>query len=127
VVLDLALTGEQAVALLAMELGIASRPPTAGEMEDLRQAVSRDAVARIEAILEVMGHRGDLAELRLKNERLVAKLRPLLLRRGPADDEVRALQAELQNVRLRLDVLEKAWELGWRREFESEILSPRSN
>jgi hypothetical protein len=40
---------------------------------------------------------------------------------------VRALQAELQNVRLRLDVLEKAWELGWRREFESEILSPRSN
>jgi hypothetical protein len=127
VVLDLALTGEQAVALLAMELGIASRPPTAAEMEDLRQAVSRDAVARIEAILEVMGHRGDLAELRLKNERLVAKLRPLLLRRGPADDEVRALQAELQNVRLRLDVLEKAWELGWRREFESEILSPRSN
>ncbi len=127
VVLDLALTGEQAVALLAMELGIASRPPTAAEMEDLRQAVSRDAIARIEAILEVMGHRGDLADLRLKNERLVAKLRPLLLRRGPADDEVRALQAELQNVRLRLDVLEKAWEQGWRREFESEILSPRSN
>jgi hypothetical protein len=127
VVLDLALTGEQAVALLAMELGIASRPPTASEMEDVRQSVSRDAIARIEAILEAMGHRGDLAELRLKNERLVAKLRPLLLRRGPADDEVRAVQAELQGVRQRLDVLEKAWELGWRREFETEILSPRSN
>ncbi len=127
VMLDIATTGEQTLALLAMDVGIAARPPTGDELVQLRRYASTDAMARLEAIMESMKTRGDLAALRLQNERLTARLRPLLLRRGPADDETAETQNELRAVRQRLEGLERAWEQGWRTEFESEILSPRSN
>jgi hypothetical protein len=127
VMLELAGTGEQTVALLAMDVGIAGRPPTAEELEQLRPVTSAHAIARLESILEAMTRGGDLAELRLQNEKLSAKVRPLLLRLGPMDPEVRALRQELAGVRQRLSALEKIWADGWRREFEAEILSARSN
>lgn len=47
---------------------------------------------------------------------------PLLRRLGPADGEVRELMKRLDEVNGKLQELELVWRLGWRREFESEIL-----
>ncbi|MBK8207838.1 MAG: hypothetical protein IPK87_13770 [Planctomycetes bacterium] len=127
VMLDLATTGEQTVALLAIDVGIAGRPPTADELAELRPVTGGDAIARLQAILEAMTEGGDLAGLRERNVRLSARLRPLLLRRGPMDAEARQLAAELQDVRRRLTALEQTWEQGWRREFQTDILSSRGN
>ncbi|MBX3460141.1 MAG: hypothetical protein KF696_09320 [Planctomycetes bacterium] len=127
VMLDLTITADQTVALLAMDVGIAGRPPTSDELEQLRPIVGRDAMARFESILEGMARGGNLADLRDNNRRLSARLRPLLLRRGPADPEVRQLSAELGSVRARLQALEQVWANGWRREFESSILAARED
>lgn len=125
VMLDLVMTGEQTVALLAMDVAIAGTPPSDADMEKLRPVVSVDSEARLEAILEGMGRNTDLAELRAGHRALEAKLRPLLLRRGPADSEVLAMFDRLQSVRGQLDQVEALWAGGWRREFEAEILGTR--
>lgn len=127
VMLDLVTTADQTIALLAMDVGIAGRPPTSDELEQLRPLVSRDAMARFESILEGMARGGNLADLREQNRRQSAKLRPMLLRRGPMDPEVRQLTLELASVRNRLAALEKVWADGWRREFEASILSARGD
>lgn len=115
-------TSSQIDALLALEVLIASRPPTAAEFEALRPLAGSRAISRIESILESMAAGGDLGELRLRNEQLSAKLRPLLLLRGPMDAEVQRLSRELHDSRRRLHALEQTWEKGWRREFEARIL-----
>ncbi|MCA8914968.1 MAG: hypothetical protein KDB90_06115 [Planctomycetes bacterium] len=122
VMLDLVMTSEQTIALMAMDVAIAGTPPTDDEMENLRPAISVDSEARLEAILEGMGRGSDLAELRSRNRRLEAKLRPLLQRRGAFDAEVRGLLNELQTVQGQLAQVEARWENGWKREFETEIL-----
>lgn len=125
VMLDVVMTGEQTVALLAMDVAIAGTPPSDADMEKLRPVISVDSEARLEAILEGMGRNTDLAELRATNRALEAKLRPLLQRRGPADSEVLAMFDQLQSVRAQLDQVEALWAGGWRREFEAEILGTR--
>ncbi|MBZ0136200.1 MAG: hypothetical protein K8I27_07500 [Planctomycetes bacterium] len=122
VMLDQVMTGEQTIALMAMDVAIAGAPPTDAEMETLRPVMSVDSEARLEAILESMGSDSNLAALRESDRRLEARLRPLLLRRGAFDDEVRALMQELQGVKRRLEQVEGLWEGGWRREFQTEIL-----
>jgi hypothetical protein len=122
VMLDLVTTGEQTVALMAMDVAIAGAPPSDTEMEELRPLVSADSASRLEAILEGMSRGTNLAELRENNQRLKAKLRPLLLRRSAFDEEVRALLNELAQLRSRLERLEEQWAGGWKREFEVEIL-----
>ena len=125
VMLDLVMTGEQTVALLAMDVAIAGTPPSDSDMEKLRPVIGVDSEARLEAILEGMGRGTDLAELRTRNRRLEAQLRPLLLRRGPFDPQVRTLFNELESVRVQLERVEALWAGGWRREFEAEILGTR--
>lgn len=122
VLLHLLDTGRQTRALLALEVLIASRPNTPGQIEILRPYVGSRALSRVEAILESMTAGGDLSELRRQNERQTATLRPLLLLRGPMDAEVQSLSSELRSIRARLQVLEATWEGGWRREFEPSIL-----
>jgi len=81
-----------------------------------------DTVARVESIMQGLGRRGNLAELRKQHARISAELRPLLLRRGALDDEARAVMRQLQGVRRQLDGLESLWRAGWKREFETEVL-----
>ncbi len=125
VMLDLVMTGEQTVALLAMDVAIAGAPPSDSDMEKLRPVISVDSEARLEAILEGMGRSTDLSELRADSRALEARLRPLLQRRGPADSEVRSMFDELQIVQVQLAQVEALWAGGWRREFEAEILGTR--
>ena len=122
VMLDLVMTGEQTIALMAMDVAIAGTPPTESEMETLRPVISVDSEARLEAILEGMGRGSDLAKLRSDSRRLAAKLRPLLQRRGAFDSEVRSLLSAVRDVHGQLLQVEARWAGGWRREFESEIL-----
>jgi len=125
VMLDLVMTSEQTIALMAMDVAIAGTPPTDSDMQILRPIISVDSEARIEAILEGMGRSTDLADLRSRNRRLEARLRPLLQRRGAFDAEVRRMMTELAGVRAELADVEAKWEGGWRREFEFEILGIR--
>lgn len=122
VMLDLVMTGEQTIALMAMDVAIAGAPPTEAQMGDLRPVISVDSEARLEAILEGMGSGSNLSELRDRSERLEAKLRPMLLRRGGFDDEVRDLISQVESVNNQLAQVEAQWEGGWRREFQTEIL-----
>lgn len=122
VMLDLVTTGEQTVALMAMDVAIAGAPPGDDEMEELRPMISSDSASRLEAILEGMSRGANLAELRSRHLRLRAKLRPLLLRRSAFDPEVRRLMNELASLRSSLQRLEEQWAGGWKREFEGEIL-----
>jgi hypothetical protein len=69
-----------------------------------------------------MGRGTDLAALRLRYRRLEARLRPLLLRRGAFDPEVRRLITAFEISRSSLEQVEALWSGGWRTEFESEIL-----
>jgi hypothetical protein len=123
VMLDLVMTSETTIALMAMDVAIAGAPPTDSDMQILRPVISIDSEARLESILEGMGRSSDLADLRARNRKLEA--RPLLQRRGAFDAEVRALLTELQGVRAALEGVEAQWEGGWRREFETEILGIR--
>lgn len=122
VMLDLVTTAEQAIALRAMQAAIAGAPPTADNMTHLRPAVSPDSLTRLESILEGLSRGGDLVRLRDQKKRLGAKLRPMLARVGGFDPETRAMLLEFKQLKTELDQLEKAWEGGWRREFEAEIL-----
>ena len=122
VMLDLVMTGEQTIALMAMDVAIAGAPPTEEQMGELRPLISVDSEARLEAILEGMGSGADLTDLRERDERLEARLRPMLLRRSAFDDEVRSLIKELKAVKQQLEQVEAQWEGGWRREFQTEIL-----
>lgn len=122
VMLDLVMTGEQTIALMAMEVAIAGAPPTDSEMLVLRGVISTDSEQRLEAILEGMGRGTDLAALRLSYRRLEARLRPMLLRRGAFDPEVRRLITAFEISRTSLEQVEALWSGGWRTEFESEIL-----
>lgn len=122
VMLDLVMTGEQTIALMAMDVAIAGAPPTDEQMGGLRPVISVDSEARLEAILESMGAGTNLAELRERHERLEATLRPLLLRRGGFDEEVRELIRGVEFVKRQLEQVEAQWEGGWRREFQGEIL-----
>ena len=125
VMLDLVMTSDTTIALMAMDVAIAGVPPTDSDMQSLRPVITIDSEARLESILEGMGASRDLADLRARNRRLEAKLRPLLQRRGGFDAEVRSLLTELQGVRTQLEQVEAQWEGGWRREFETEILGVR--
>jgi hypothetical protein len=125
VMLDLVMTSETTIALMAMDVAIAGAPPTDSDMQVLRPVISIDSEARLESILEGMGRSSDLADLRSRNRKLEARLRPLLQRRGAFDTEVRSLLTELQGVRAELEGVEAQWEGGWRREFETEILGIR--
>lgn len=122
VMLDLVMTGEQTTALLAMDAAIAGAPPTEQQMVELRPLISVDSEARLEAILESMGSGANLSELRERDDRLEARLRPMLLRRGGFDEEVRVLMREVQFVKRQLEQVEALWEGGWKREFQAEIL-----
>ena len=122
VMLDLVMTGEQTIALMAMDVAIAGAPPTDAEMEGLRPIISVDSEARLEAILEGMARGSDLADLRLQKRRLDAQLRPLLQRRSAFDPEVREMIASFESVQAQLEMVEAQWAGGWRREFETEIL-----
>jgi hypothetical protein len=127
VLLDAVTTATEPVALLAVDAAVAMRPPTAEEMAELRTVSTSRAMTSLQAIVESLARLGDLAELRAHNQRLTARLRPLLLRRGPMDAEVRQKSDELQRVRARLEALEDEWREGWRRVFEADILEPGSN
>ncbi len=122
VMLDLVTTSEQAVALRAMQAAIAGAPPSAENMRLLRPAASPDSLARLESILEGLSRGGDLVRLRDQKKLLGAQLRPKLARVGAFDPEARALMDEYRQVKSELDKLEEAWEQGWKREFEAEIL-----
>lgn len=125
VMLDLVMTGEQTIALMAMDVAIAGSPPTDDEMEVLRPVISIDSEARLEAILEGMARGSDLADLRIQRRRLEATLRPLLLRRSAFDPEVRVLIQRFEGIRDQLEMVEAQWAGGWRREFETEILGTK--
>jgi hypothetical protein len=125
VMLDLVMTSEQTIALMAMDVAIAGAPPSDTDMQTLRPVISVDSEARLESILEGMGPSHDLADLRSRSRRLEARLRPLLQRRGAFDAEVRSMLNELQGVRNELQQVEAQWEGGWRREFEVEIIGIR--
>jgi hypothetical protein len=125
VMLDLVMTSDTTIALMAMDVAIAGAPPTDSDMQVLRPVISVDSEARLESILEGMGRSSDLADLRSRNRKLEARLRPLLQRRSGFDAEVRSLLTELQGVRAELQQVEAQWEGGWRREFETEILGIR--
>jgi hypothetical protein len=125
VMLDLVMTSEQTIALMAMDVAIAGAPPADADMQVLRPVISVDSEARLESILEGMGPSHDLADLRARSRKLEARLRPLLQRRGAFDAEVRSMLTELQGVRNELQQVEAKWEGGWRREFEVEIIGIR--
>ena len=125
VMLDLVMTGEQTIALMAMDVAIAGSPPTDSEMEVLRPVISVDSEARLEAILEGMARGSDLADLRMQRRRLEASLRPLLQRRSAFDQEVRVLIQRFESIRDQLEMVEAQWAGGWRREFETEILGTK--
>lgn len=122
VMLDLVMTSEQTIALMAMDVAISGAPPTDTEMEVLRPIISIDSEARLEAILEGMARGSDLATLRIQKRRLEARLRPLLLRRSAFDKETRELIQQFESIRRQLEMVEAQWAGGWRREFETEIL-----
>lgn len=125
VMLDLVTTAEQAVALRAMQAAIAGAPPSDENMRLLRPAASPDSLTRLESILASLSRGGDLVRLREQKKLLGAQLRPKLARAGAFDAETRALMDEYAKVKSELDLLEKAWEQGWKREFEAEILGVR--
>ncbi|MCQ3951014.1 MAG: hypothetical protein DPW14_14505 [Planctomycetes bacterium] len=122
VMLDLVTSGEQMTALLAVDVAVSGTPPDAAGLGELRPVVSAEAMTRLEAVLEGLAAAGDLAELRARCARIEVELVPLLRRMGPADGEVRELMKRLDEVNGKLQELELVWRLGWRREFESEIL-----
>lgn len=79
-------------------------------------------MSRLEAVLEGLTSAGNLAELRAQRGRVEAELVPLLRRFGPAHGEVQDLTGRLEEIGRSLDSLERVWRLGWRREFETDIL-----
>ncbi len=122
VMLDLVTSGEQMTALLAVDVAVAGAPPTPADLTRLRPVVSADAMSRLEAVLEGLTSAGNLAELRAQRGRVEAELVPLLRRFGPAHGEVQDLTGRLEEIGRSLDSLERVWRLGWRREFETDIL-----
>ena len=122
VMLDLATTGQQAVALEAVKTAITLNPPTSEELTDLREYVTASAMQRLESVVEKLQRGGDLTSTRKKEELLAAKLRPLLLRRGPFDERTRQLMSRLTEIRRQLTGLERLWAQGWRDEFRTRIL-----
>jgi hypothetical protein len=122
VMLDLATTGQQAVALEAVKTAISLNPPTSEELTGLREFVTASAMQRLESVVEKLQRGGDLTSTRKKEELLAAKLRPLLLRRGPFDERTRQLMSSLTEIRRQLASLEQLWAQGWRAEFRESIL-----
>ncbi len=122
VMLDIATTGEQAVALEAVSTATTLNPPTSEELIILREFTASTTMQRLETVVEQLQRGGDLTQTRKLEEILTAKLRPLLLRRGPFEERTRKLMQSLESTRQQLSYLERLWAQGWRTEFRDDIL-----
>lgn len=122
VLLNIATTGSQAVALEAVSTAITLNPPTSEELASLREFVARDGMKRLKIVVEQLQRGGDLAQARNRARKLAARLRPLMLRQGPFNPRVRRLIPQLASVRKQLSRLEAMWAEGWRKEFQADIM-----
>lgn len=122
VTLDLAIAGEQTIALLAVDVAIAGTPPSPADLDKLRPVAGSEAMNKLEAVLEGLSESGDLAQLRRQRARAEAVLVPLLRRNGTSQGETSVAISRLESITSQLQELERRWRGGWRREFEREIL-----